>query len=444
MVERYDRPLPRYTSYPTVPHWSPMGEGEVAEGLYRVRHDHDRVSIYVHIPFCSRMCFYCGCNTTVTKRQDVIDRYIDALCTEIDRVAERVGPKTLAQLHLGGGTPSLMPVEVIGRILSHIYKTFRPESGSEISMELDPTVTTPEHYRELKGFGFNRVSLGIQDMDDKVQQLIGRNQWSTISVQAFELARKAGFESINVDLLYGLPMQTPAHLERSARAAVEMGADRLAIFGYAHVPWMKPHQKKLEIFPLPGGEARWEMLETARRVLYESGYEPIGFDHFAKPNDELVAGGAKLNRNFQGYTVLEPMPVLAFGSTGIADLPDRFVQNAKRISDYVERIEAGGLAPEVGCIRTPEDEARRSLIVDLMCNMQLRYRDLTPLAGEIFRREMVAHEDQVAELVDAGLIEAATCQLRVTETGRAFLRVIASLFDGYLKAPTAARYSQAV
>ncbi len=444
LVQRYDRPLPRYTSYPTVPHWRTVEDGEVEDGLGRVAALEERIAVYVHVPFCHRMCYYCGCNTTVTKRQEVIDRYVDSLCTEIDRVGSVVGEKALAQLHFGGGTPSLLPVDVLQRIIDHIYAAFPPEARAEISMELDPTITTPEHYPALKSFGFNRVSLGVQDFDDDVQVVIGRDQWSSISYQAFDLAREAGFESINLDLLYGLPLQTPGHLERSARAVAELGAERVAIFGYAHVPWMKPHQKKMERFPLPQGPERWEMFQAARKVFYDAGYEPVGFDHFAKPEDDLAKNMGHLNRNFQGYTVLEPMSVLAFGSTAIADLNDRFVQNEKRLTPYMSAIDAGGLAPELVCIRSEEDEARRALIIDLMCNMGLHRDRLDGLARDIFDDTLREKAEHFAPLAEGGLLELSETDLEVSERGRAFLRVVASAFDGYLGQQSTARFSQAV
>ncbi|MEL6544354.1 MAG: radical SAM protein, partial [Myxococcota bacterium] len=315
---------------------------------------------------------------------------------------------------------------------------------AEISMELDPTVTTAQHYPALRAMGFNRVSLGVQDFDDSVQSAIGRDQWSSVSYEAFERARCAGFDSINLDLLYGLPLQSTAHLERSAQSVAELGADRVAIFGYAHVPWMKPHQKKLERYGLPSGESRWEMFQAARRVFYAAGYEPVGFDHFAKPDDELVQHSGCLNRNFQGYTVLDPMPVLAFGASAIADLSDRFVQNEKRLSAYMDAVFEGRPAAERMCIRGEDDEVRRALITEFMCNMELHGCTLPQAQADVFRGVLSTPNPVLDELVADELVRISRDRLAVTERGRAFLRVVASVFDAYLECPTEARFSHAV
>ncbi|MEL6339822.1 MAG: oxygen-independent coproporphyrinogen III oxidase [Myxococcota bacterium] len=444
LVERYDRPLPRYTSYPPVPRWSSQDDSCAHPGLEHVAATHAQISAYVHVPFCHRMCAYCGCNTTVTKRANVIERYRDTLTTEIRRVSERTGAKTLKQLHFGGGTPTMLTLDGLERVVETLFGCFPPHENAELGIEVDPTRIADRDFLRLRAMGFNRISLGIQDFDRDVQAAIGRFQWAELSLRAFELARAAGFASINVDLMYGLPLQTEQQLENNAAKIVALAADRVALFGYAHVPQMKPHQRRLESYPMPTARERWEMFCAAQEVLTGAGYRPIGFDHFALPSDELVVHADRLNRNFQGYTLLEPMPVLGFGASAISDLGDRFVQNTKRLSSYTEAIESGGLATDFGYVRSAEDEARRTLIVQLMCRLKLDFDTLPLLEQSVALQVRKTHSETLEAFASHGLIKFTDRQLRVTERGRPFLRHVASCFDEAATQLPSAPYSRAV
>lgn len=444
LAERYDRPLPRYTSYPPVPRWSPQTSSCAHRGLTHVAEMHSQISAYVHVPFCHRMCAYCGCNTTVTKRSSVIERYQDTLTTEIRRVAAHTGEKTLAQLHFGGGTPTMLTMDGIERVVETLFDCFAPGENAELGIEIDPTRIADRDFLRLRTMGFNRISLGIQDFDRDVQAAIGRFQWAELSLRAFELARAAGFTSINVDLMYGLPLQTEQQMENNAAKIIALGADRVALFGYAHVPQMKPHQRRLESYPMPTARERWEMFCAAQQILTAAGYHPIGFDHFARPSDELVVQGDRLNRNFQGYTLLDPMPVLGFGASAISDLGDRFVQNTKRLSSYTEAIESGGLATDFGYIRSTEDEARRTLIVQLMCQLKIDFDTLPVLERTIALQANDMHAETFEAFAADEIVELTEYQLRVTERGRPFLRQVASCFDEAACQLPSAPYSRAV
>lgn len=428
LIARYDRALPRYTSYPTVPYWGELSGAEAGAALERAGADDRPLSLYLHIPFCDRMCLYCGCNVVVTRSRERIGRYVEALERELSMVRERLGPKALVQLHFGGGTPTMLEPEELGRVLAAITGAFAPAPEAEMSIELDPVVTRTEHLEVARAHGLNRLSVGVQDFDAGLQALVERHQTVADAERVFADARRLGFASINVDLMYGLPQQTVEHVRRSARRAAELGADRLAVFGYAHVPWLKPHQKKLEAHGIPGQMERWAMATAAREVLTECGYVPIGMDHYARPADELALAAAdkRLFRNFQGYTVLEPSHLVGLGMTGISEAGGAYLQNHKRVSDYYAAIDQGRLACHRGLVLAPEDELRRTIIHQIMCNLEVDLAALAP--GKDFATELEALEPLAAD----GLVVIESNRIRVSELGRVFVRNIASVFDTYL------------
>jgi oxygen-independent coproporphyrinogen-3 oxidase len=434
LLQKYDRPGPRYTSYPTAPEWQDAGQDVAIAQYERMADDLRPVSIYVHVPFCERMCLFCGCNVIVAKSHEKIPRYLDCIKREINEVRALTGPKTVCQLHFGGGTPTFLTPDELEMIGQSIWSAFDRAEEAEIGIEVDPMVTTRAHLEAARAVGFNRLSMGVQDFQDDVQQVTDRKQPDARSAGIFEFGRELGFESINVDLMYGLPAQTPDHLAHSARRCVDLGADRVAVFGYAHVPWMKPHQKKLEPFGIPGAEQRWQMFNAARSTLLDAGYKAIGMDHFAKPTDELAlaAGKRRLNRNFQGYTVLEPTSLIGLGVSSISDAADGFLQNAKRLSSYYSAIEAGAFATEKAKVLDAEDKLRRDVIIEIMCNLYVDYAAIGKRHGIDFAKHFAAEIDGVARFVEDGLVVMQDGSFEVTERGRVFLRNIAMTFDAYL------------
>jgi oxygen-independent coproporphyrinogen-3 oxidase len=437
LIARYDRPGPRYTSYPTAPEWNDLDEAEARAAFERNGADPRPVSVYVHVPFCERMCLFCGCNVVVAKNRDKIPGYLDAMEREIALVRKLTGAKQAIQLHLGGGTPTFLSPDEIERVAGSVFRAFERASGAEVGIEVDPMLTTREHLEAARRAGFNRLSMGVQDFGDDVQALVERDQPDSKSSEIFRLGRELGFDSVNIDLMYGLPGQTPAHLSHSAHRVIELGADRVAVFGYAHVPWMKPHQKKLEKHGIPAAPERWQMFNAARTVLLDAGYQAIGFDHFAKPTDELARAWRKrkLNRNFQGYTVLEPTDLIGLGVSSISDVGGAYLQNAKRLSAYVQTLEAGRLPVERGRILTDEDRLRRAVITDIMCNLRLDYDHVREQFAIDARQHFAAEIARLEEFVADGLVSLSDRGLEVTERGRVFVRNVAMTFDAYLGEP---------
>ena len=446
IARRYSMPVPRYTSYPPAPAWQPADAGAADAAYDQAARKGDPVSLYVHIPFCERMCLYCGCNVIVAKKYDRVARYLDALERELELVAGRLGHRELVQLHFGGGTPTFLSPADLERIITAIFKRFPPAAHAELGIEVDPVVTTREHLATVRRLGLNRLSMGVQDFDDEVQEIVQRRQPAAISRRTVALGRELGFASINLDLMYGLPGQTTGHLERSAAVCLELGPDRIALFGYAHVPHMKPHQKKLEAYPIPTPEARWAMFNAARAVLQQGGYQPIGMDHFAKPNDELAvaARDGRLQRNFQGYTVLAPTDLVGIGVSAISDVGGSFLQNSHTLPEYLAAIEAGRFATERSLTLSSEDSLRRRVIIDIMCNLRLNYADVQQRFGIDFQTHFADALAQLGPLQADGLCEVHDDELVVTEPGRPLVRMVALAFDAYSGRATGAKFSNAI
>jgi oxygen-independent coproporphyrinogen III oxidase len=438
LVRRYDRPVPRYTSYPTVPVWREAGSDAMERALANLPSG-GALSVYVHLPFCDRMCLYCGCNVVVAKSDAPLVRYLATLAREIEMAAAASGPHDLAQLHYGGGTPTMLSPAQLEALTGSITSRFRPTAEAEMSIEIDPMTTTREHLEALRRVGFNRLSLGVQDFDDHVQRLIERNQTAAVTREVYAWAREVGFTCINMDLMYGLPGQTPEGLASSCEAAAELGADRIALFAYAHVPGMKPHQRRLEQYGLPTARARWEMAAAGREVLQRRGYVFIGMDHFARQGDELVrarAAGA-LYRNFQGYTIRRATHLLGLGASAISDVGGSFIQSTKRLSEYHEAIAANRFPVERGHRRTRDDELRRAAIIAVMCDLRVDAKELGGLFGIDFDAYFAHELGRLAPLESDGLVRRTESGFEVTELGRGFLRNIACIFDAYLDDPAA-------
>ena len=438
LLAKYSTAGPRYTSYPTAPHFhNGVGDrdwlGELAAPVAPGRD----LSIYVHVPFCDSLCHYCGCNMVATQRYDKVDPYLHALETEMSTVAGQVANgRRVRQLHWGGGTPTYLRPSDIGRLMDAIAMRFDIAPDAEMSCEADPRELTRDHLRALRESGFNRISFGVQDLDPAVQHAINRIQPAEMIEQVYYWARELGFSSINMDLITGLPLQTPERFGRTLDRVVEWGPDRLAVFGYAHVPWMKRHQKLIRTEDLPDLATRLALGSLVHERLTSVGYVDIGLDHFARPADEMVAAqrDKTLWRNFQGYTTHRECDVLAFGASAISQTEGLYVQNEKGLKRYQERVAAGGLAVERGVRAGIEDRIRREAITRIMCELELDVDALGRHWGADLRPMFVESWSGLDELAADGLVDLEGWLLRVTPLGRRFLRNIAMCFDAYLNA----------
>ncbi|ANM32443.1 hypothetical protein ABI59_22925 [Acidobacteria bacterium Mor1] len=437
LLARHDRPGPRYTSYPTAPQFhTGFGPREYSEQLAgaNARSD-DPLALYLHVPFCRERCLYCGCHVVITRREDVVRNYLDHLVTEIDRVARALPDRRrVSQLHWGGGTPTHLSAAEMRELFAAVSSRFELDAVAEIAVEIDPRVTTAEQMHLLKELGFNRLSLGVQDFDPEVQELIGRNQSLEQTVTLLEQARALGFDQINFDLIYGLPGQSPESFRRSLDQAVALEPQRVAVYSYAHVPWIRPHQKKMDIERLPGRETKFELYAAAHEAFTGSGYVPIGMDHFALPGDELVQAQrqGRLTRNFMGYAVRAAEDLIACGISGIGDVDGAFAQNHKKLSDYYAALDAGEFPIERGYLLDRDDRIRRHVIRELMCNFTVDYADFRRRFATPFPDYFDDALERLQHEVDASFWSSDDERLAVTPAGRLFVRNISMVFDRYL------------
>ena len=429
-VAHYEQPGPRYTSYPTAPEWTTAyGPSDYAAGLVQAgTAPSEPLSVYIHIPFCRRMCTFCGCNVVIARDNARADRYLTHLGEEMRLAAGLLGQRRgVSQLHLGGGTPTFLDLEQLTRLWEMFREHFTPLPDAELAIEVNPVFTTVEQIALLRRFGFNRISMGVQDFDPAVQQAIHREQTFEQTSSLVAAARKLGFRGINLDLIYGLPLQRESSWEDTLRQVLAIRPDRLAVYSFAFLPNLRPHQRKLPA-ERPRGIAKLKLFRAAYNTLLAAGYRPIGMDHFALPDDELSLAQAsgKLSRNFQGYTVKAASEVVAFGTTAISDLQGAYTQNTKSIARYYESVDAGRFATERGLRLTPDDQRRRGLITQLMCHFAV---DLGPDGREYFRAEL----EDLRRLQDAGLLELNGVGLKLTPLGRVFVRNVAMVFDAHLR-----------
>jgi len=431
-IARYEQPGPRYTSYPTVPEWNPrFGPAEYADKLCEASREGSSspLSLYFHLPFCRHMCAFCGCNVVVTRDSTKADEYLTHLELELALAAERLGKRReISQLHLGGGTPTFLNEAQLSRLWRAIRTHFAVRNDAELAVEVNPVVTTSRHLTLLRSFGFNRLSMGVQDFDRDVQQAIERNQSFELTAGMVAEARSIGFRGINLDLVYGLPLQTQSKWARTLRRIVDIRPDRIAVYSFAFVPNLKPHQKRLPIGKLPHGEAKLSLFRSAYNAFVEASYQAIGMDHFALPEDELaVAQDARtLWRNFQGYTIKAATDVIAFGITGISDVQGAYAQNIRPLPQYYRAISAGRFATVRGVQLSNDDRRRRSVITDLMCNFWV---DLGDDGLNYFEPEL----DDLRRLEREGLLRLSGSEVELTSLGRVFVRNVAMVFDTYLR-----------
>jgi oxygen-independent coproporphyrinogen-3 oxidase len=454
LVLRMARPGPRYTSYPTAPEWrDDFGDGDGRAALARAaERAREPLALYVHLPFCERLCLFCGCTVEITRRAERVERYLETLETEIARAAELLGERRAAlQLHLGGGTPTHLTPEQLVRLHRAIAGHFELAPDAEISIEVHPRVTTAAHVDALAELGFRRISLGVQDLDPIVQAAVRRDQTAQQTIELVRYARQRGFTGVNLDLMYGLPAQTEATFAATLDAVAAMRPDRLAVYAYAHVPWLKPAQRALERADLPGPLERARLFLLALERLGTTGYEVIGLDHFALRDDPLYQSleDGTLHRNFMGYTAHPAAESVAFGMSAIGDLGGAFLQNARDTRDWEQRVQSGRLGTARGLWRSRDDELRRAAIQSIMCRMRLDQDELERAFGPV---DFAAEWRALEPLARQGLCTLEPRRLTVLPLGRLFLRHLAMVFDAYLpgdRAPGAAaggepRFSQTV
>jgi oxygen-independent coproporphyrinogen-3 oxidase len=431
---------PRYTSYPTAPEWSDdYGEADALAAYARAGERADEpLSVYVHLPFCTRLCLYCGCTVEINGHQSRADSYLDAVEREVQRVSGVLGERRdVAQLHWGGGTPTFLSPAQLRRLFGMLSSVFRFESDAEISIEVDPHVTNREHVECLADLGFNRVSMGVQDLDTAVQTAVRREQTVDETCSLVENCRELGIGGLNVDLMYGLPEQTLEGFGHTLDLVGALRPDRLAVFGYAHVPWLKPAQKALEKFAMPDPTDRTRLFSLALDKLGQVDYVVVGLDHFALSDDSMVEAleAGKLHRNFMGYATKPAPDMVGFGMSAIGDVAGDFIQNARDSKTYESSLIDGKLPVVRGLRRSPEDELRRTMILSLMCRMRL---DLDELEGELGRTDLGQHFarewEELKPYAEQGFCTLGPRRLDVTPTGRLFLRHMAMVFDEYLRA----------
>jgi oxygen-independent coproporphyrinogen-3 oxidase len=448
LVARYDGRVPRYTSYPTAPYFSAAVDSETYSAWLGALSPDAPLSLYIHVPFCDRLCLYCGCNTSVVRHEQPRRDYAHLLGLEINMLADQLGHRAaVSHVHWGGGTPTCLPNDCLTGIMDLIRRRFAVRADAEIAIEIDPTSFTPDKADALTLMGVNRASLGVQDFDEKVQTAIGRMQSYEETQACADKLRAVGIHAINLDLIYGLPHQTVASVVRTAQQALALQAGRIAVFGYAHVPWMKRHQALIKDAWLPDAPARFAQMQAIAGVLEgEGGYVPVGLDHYAQPDDAMAVAlrDKSLHRSFQGYTTDAAPTLLAVGASSIGSLPQGYVQNATSVPAYATAIMAGRFATVRGVALTAEDILRRIVIEKIMCDLHVDLAEVAQSMGAD-AVDLLAAADNLLPMCHDGLVTWDGLRLSVTERGRPFVRNVAAVFDAYLNTDDAApKYARAV
>ncbi len=430
---KYDKQVPRYTSYPTAPFFKSIESDVYIDALKRFRRTKKPLSLYFHIPFCKTMCLFCGCTVVLNRKPERQSSYVDSLLNEIDLTCEHLGKREVSQLHFGGGTPTNLSEKEFQILFKKIRQNFILLEDAEISIEIDPrTVGDGKKLSFLRTL-FNRVSFGVQDTSPVVQEAIRRRQTAEMSLLTVQRARALEFDSINVDLIYGLPYQTVESFAETADRIVEMAPDRIALFSYAKVPWLKPHQKAIPDEALPTTNVKFQIYRVARARFIEAGYTAIGMDHFAKNGDtlDLAYKEKRLHRNFQGYSLKLSEDMIGFGLSSIGFIEGTYIQNTKDLKEYQQAIDEEKLPVVRGLIQNEQDKLRYQIIQRVMCNFEV---DLTDLS---FEKEL----DLLKEMPE--LVEVEGSCVRATPLGELFIRNIAAVFDGYLSQNTES-YSRSI
>ncbi len=435
LIVKYSGPGPRYTSYPTAPQWTEaVGAGEYRAALDRASAEPGPVALYVHLPFCEKLCYYCGCNIQITHDRSRSGSYVSAVQKEIGRLAEILGRRPISQMSWGGGTPTFLSLTEIESLFHSVADHFEMLPDSEVSIEIDPRVTTADQLRLLRRLGFNRVSMGVQDFNPEVQRAVNRVQPAEDTAKMLAECQDLGFKGINFDLIYGLPFQTPETFSSTIDQLLVMRPDRIAMYNYARLPSLLKHQQILEKFPMPSAEARVEIFTQAFGKLIEAGYVAIGMDHFALKTDalSLALSNGNLYRNFMGYTVQQAKNLLGVGASSIGEVGGGFFQNVKKASEYEAQVEAAGLATAKGLVLSEDDLQRKWVIQHLLCQFHLNPQDFERQFGVGFATRFERELSTLTGLEEDGIVRFNDGGLHITELGRLFVRNVAMVFDAYL------------
>lgn len=451
ILERFDVSGPRYTSYPTADRFvEAFGENEYMQAIEQRRMGGLALplSVYVHIPFCESLCFYCACNKIVTKHHERAAEYLEYLSREVDLYVNKMGcGQTITQLHLGGGTPTFFSDDELDALIAMLRRNFKLAPSGEYSIEVDPRTVDEARLKRLAKMGFNRLSFGVQDFDHEVQKAVHRIQPAEQVFDLVAVARRLGFESINVDLIYGLPKQTEASFQRTLAQVASLRPDRIALYAYAHLPDRFKPQRRIDKMVLPSGHEKVTMLSNAIAAFMSNGYVYVGMDHFALPEDALAVAKrqGRLHRNFQGYSTQPDCDQISLGVSAIGRVGATYSQNAKTLEDYYDHIDQGRLPIVRGLSLSRDDLVRRAVIMALMCQGRVQYESIELAYLIDFKRYFEAELEQLKKLVADGLVEVDMYGIQVTATGWYFVRAVAMVFDRYLQADkNRARFSRII
>lgn len=439
ILRKYNQPGPRYTSYPTAVQFGPsFTAADYADEILRTNTGSalPDLSLYFHLPFCKSLCYFCGCTMLITNNRDRIGSYLESLAREIKTIGQMTAEgRKVTQLHWGGGTPSYLTTGQTASLMQLIRDTFEFADNAEVGVEIDPRNLPDDYFRVLRDVGFNRLSFGVQDFNRDVQEAINRVQPEELNRWVLNQSRELAFKSVNVDLIYGLPHQTTDTFAETLDKVIELDPDRLAVFNYAHVPWMKKHQRVIAEDKLPSAGERLRLLKLAIERLTDAGYVYLGMDHFAKPDDNLTmaARAGTLHRNFQGYTTHGDAEIYAMGMSSISQLKNVYAQNEKNEQRYCERVDRGEVPTIAGYRLTADDHVRRFVIMQIMCNSVVRKDDVRTKYGVDFDTYFVNSLAKLDSFVGDGLVEILPDSIHVSERGRLVIRNIAMAFDNHLE-----------
>lgn len=445
LIEKYNTSGPRYTSYPTA---LSFHDGVQREQIVEAWQQSEKteLSLYVHLPFCHTLCYYCGCNKVITRHPEKVDRYLDAVLAEMEALPKSYKAKPVSQIHWGGGTPSYLTPEQCERLMSAIHQHFDVQTDAEISMEIDPRELPVDYLDALKQLGFNRLSIGVQDFAEPVQIAVNRIQSFELVKALMTRARELGFDSINLDLIYGLPKQTETSFAHTLEQILLLDPDRLSVFNYAHLPERFAAQRKIKAEEMPSGETKLAILRGAIETLTQVGYQFIGMDHFAKPEDELAKAqrAGHLHRNFQGYTTHQSCDLLGLGVSSISQIGHSFSQNKRDLKNYYAALEEHHHAHDKGYLLSDDDLIRQRVIRDLICNMQLDIAAIEADCNLVFNDYFHDALAPLAEMAEDKLIALEPGWIKVLEPGKLLIRNICMCFDAYLKHSQQGRFSKVI
>lgn len=450
LIRKFDVSGPRYTSYPTADRFNQEFNAETYVQYLQQRQNLKNtppLSVYVHLPFCQSLCYFCACNKIITQDKSRFDKYLDYLEKELELVSPHLGDKRFArQLHLGGGTPTFGSDESLQRLMDMLHKHFEFSDDAEISVEIDPRTISDSRLAALAEMGFNRTSFGVQDFDPYVQQAVNRIQPLEMVESALESSRKYGFGSINMDLIYGLPRQSLASLDKTLDHVIRLRPDRIALYNYAHLPQRFKAQRLINESELPSAEDRLQIFMMATRRLIEQGYVFIGLDHFALPDDELSIAGqdGSLHRNFQGYTTRSECDMLGLGLSAIGKIGRSYNQNVRTLNHYCESIDKGLLPIDKGYELSEDDALRAQIIMTVMCSMAIDFDAINAQYNIDFKKYFATEITRLQPYIQAGLLDINNNHIAVTAKGRLFVRAIGMVFDNYINQPTGSTYSKLI